>query len=93
MQIAFDQAKLGVNDAPQFNQLVTVVPHPDGHGLSALQYATGLYASYGVNWDTPKPSAGAWERFYVPQSGNGAFSAYREGIVSAFPCVAVVELS
>lgn len=94
MTIAFDLAQLGIMDAPQFNQLVTVVPHPDGNGLSALQYATGLYASFGANWDNPKPTAGAWERFLVPASGSGALTAYRDpGVVSAFPCVPVVVLA
>ncbi len=93
MDIAFDLEKLGFNQVPQFNQVVKVVPHPDGHGLSALQYPDGGYASYGSNWDVHKPSAGAWERFVVPASGQGAITAYRDGgVTSAFPCVPVVVL-
>lgn len=95
MTIAFDLAQLGVNAAPKFTEQVTVVPHPDGHGLSGFQYADGKYASWsGTAWDVHKSSMGVWERFLVPASGQGAFSAYRQGFpTAAFPCVQDVVLA
>ncbi len=95
MDIAFDLEKLGFNQVPQFTQVVKVVPHQDGNGLSGLQYADGLYASScdGEHWGEHKPTAGACERFLVPASGQGAITLYRDGKVTAFPCIPVVPMA
>lgn len=89
-QIAFSQKPLGVEIQPSFDQIVTVTPHPDGHGLSALDYGGSQFASWsGADWDAHKPSAGAWERFQV---NPGTLTAYRDGKVTVFPCQPVVVL-